>query len=318
MSVSTAATAQADLCPAARSGPAMSPSRSSPAARSPTPRSTTRPAPPPSSGSGTTWRRTPPTTAACTAAPATSPSCRPTCSRTPAGRSRSSSDCRADDQLVFTRSTTDSLNLLAAALPADCQVFVFETEHHASLLPWQDAQVTYLDAPAHPAAGRRRPWSVPSPTATRTARPWSASPAPRTSPASCGRCASWPPPRTRTAPGSSSTPPSSPRTTRSPCGTSTSTGSPSPATSCTRRSAPACSPGRADWLREADPYLAGGGASRKVTRRTDGGVDVEWHDTRRPARGRLAERHRRLLHRRPPARRSPRPGSTRSSPASSS
>ncbi len=59
-------------------------------------------------------------------------------------------DCRADDQLIFTRSTTDSLNLLAAALPADCQVFVFETEHHASLLPWQDAEVTYLDAPRTP------------------------------------------------------------------------------------------------------------------------------------------------------------------------
>ncbi|MBI0383632.1 aminotransferase class V-fold PLP-dependent enzyme, partial [Streptomyces albiflaviniger] len=37
--------------------------------------------------------------------------------------------------------------------------------------------------------------------------------------------------------------------------------------------------GRADWLREARPYLAGGGASRKVTRREDGGVDVEWHTT---------------------------------------
>jgi selenocysteine lyase/cysteine desulfurase len=59
-------------------------------------------------------------------------------------------DCRADDQLIFTRSTTDSLNLLARALPADCRVFVFETEHHASLLPWQDARVTYLDAPRTP------------------------------------------------------------------------------------------------------------------------------------------------------------------------
>ena len=136
-----------------------------------------------------------------------------------------------------------------------------------------------------------------SPAATRTGRRWCASPAPPTSPASCGPYGSWPPPRTRTAPGSSSTPPSSPRTTPSPSGTWTSTGSPSPATSCTRRSAPACWPGRADWLREADPYLAGGGASRKVTRRADGGVDVEWHDERRPARGRLAERHRRLLHR---------------------
>jgi selenocysteine lyase/cysteine desulfurase len=37
--------------------------------------------------------------------------------------------------------------------------------------------------------------------------------------------------------------------------------------------------GRADWLREAEPYLAGGGASRKVARRGDGGVDVEWHET---------------------------------------
>jgi selenocysteine lyase/cysteine desulfurase len=37
--------------------------------------------------------------------------------------------------------------------------------------------------------------------------------------------------------------------------------------------------GRSDWLLAAEPYLAGGGASRKVTRRADGGVDVEWHDS---------------------------------------
>jgi selenocysteine lyase/cysteine desulfurase len=37
--------------------------------------------------------------------------------------------------------------------------------------------------------------------------------------------------------------------------------------------------GRADWLRAAEPYLAGGGASRTVGRREDGGVDVEWHDS---------------------------------------
>lgn len=60
--------------------------------------------------------------------------------------------CRPDDQVVFTRSTTDSLNLLAAALPEECEVFVFETEHHASLLPWRDARVSYLDAPRTPAA----------------------------------------------------------------------------------------------------------------------------------------------------------------------
>lgn len=121
--------------------------------------------------------------------------------------------CRDDDQVVFTRSTTDSLNLLAAALPAHCRVFVFETEHHASLLPWRAADVTYLDAPRTPPRPSR-PWSGPSPPASRTGPPWSASPAPPTSPASCGRCGSWPPPRTRTVPGSCWTPPSSPRTTR--------------------------------------------------------------------------------------------------------
>ncbi|MGX1638678.1 aminotransferase class V-fold PLP-dependent enzyme, partial [Streptomyces albidoflavus] len=35
--------------------------------------------------------------------------------------------------------------------------------------------------------------------------------------------------------------------------------------------------GRADWLRSAEPYLAGGGASRTVTRAEDGGVEVAWH-----------------------------------------
>jgi selenocysteine lyase/cysteine desulfurase len=61
--------------------------------------------------------------------------------------------CRPGDEVLFTRSTTDSLNLLAAALPAGTRVFVFETEHHASLLPWQrarDAGVTYLAAPGSP------------------------------------------------------------------------------------------------------------------------------------------------------------------------
>src|SRR5689334_20544373 len=65
--------------------------------------------------------------------------------------------CREDDQVVFTRSTTDSLNLLAAVLPAGTRVFVFETEHHASLLPWQGragaaagTEVTYLAAPRTP------------------------------------------------------------------------------------------------------------------------------------------------------------------------
>ncbi|MEV5507006.1 aminotransferase class V-fold PLP-dependent enzyme [Streptomyces orinoci] len=61
--------------------------------------------------------------------------------------------CRPDDQVVFTRSTTDSLNLLAGALPWRTRVFVFETEHHAALLPWgrrDDVRVTWLDAPRAP------------------------------------------------------------------------------------------------------------------------------------------------------------------------
>ncbi len=71
-------------------------------------------------------------------------------------------DCRIEDQVVFTRSTTDSLNLLAAALPDGCEVFVFETEHHAALLPWQRAgRVTFLDAPSSPRAGRRDPGARP-------------------------------------------------------------------------------------------------------------------------------------------------------------
>lgn len=74
---------------------------------------------------------------------------------------------RADDQVVFTRNTTDSFNLLARALPAGTTVFVFASEHHAALLPWADAvrlpiphshaeAVTILDEAlrAHPAEHR--------------------------------------------------------------------------------------------------------------------------------------------------------------------
>lgn len=57
----------------------------------------------------------------------------------------------ADDAVVFTRNTTDSLNLLASALPVDCQVIAFGTEHHANLLPWRRRNTLYLDTPASPA-----------------------------------------------------------------------------------------------------------------------------------------------------------------------
>jgi selenocysteine lyase/cysteine desulfurase len=58
---------------------------------------------------------------------------------------------RTDDLVVFTRNTTDSTNLLARSLPRGTEVFVFETEHHSTLLPWQQArsvQVTTLPVPS--------------------------------------------------------------------------------------------------------------------------------------------------------------------------
>ncbi|MEU2746148.1 aminotransferase class V-fold PLP-dependent enzyme [Streptomyces collinus] len=187
-------------------------------------------------------------------------------------------DCREDDQIVFTRSTTDSLNLLAAALPADCRVFVFETEHHAALLPWRGAQVTCLDAPRSPreavetlerALADRDPcgpalvcvtgasnvtgelWPVRELAAAAHAHGArivldAAQLAPHHQVSVADLDVDW------------------------------------VAFSGHKLYAPFGSgvlAGRADWLRAAEPYLAGGGASRKVSRRQDGGVDVEWHDS---------------------------------------
>ncbi|MCH6469705.1 aminotransferase class V-fold PLP-dependent enzyme [Sinomonas terrae] len=44
---------------------------------------------------------------------------------------------RPDDEVIFTRNTTDSLNLLAGCLPAAGDVLYLDIEHHANLLPWQ-------------------------------------------------------------------------------------------------------------------------------------------------------------------------------------
>lgn len=191
--------------------------------------------------------------------------------------------CRPADQVVFTRSTTDSLNLLARALPAGCQVFVFETEHHASLLPWQDANVTYLNAPRTPGQavetleraladrtvsleGGHGPalvcvtgasnvtgelWPVRELAAAAHAHGArivldAAQLAPHHPVDIAGLDVDW------------------------------------VAFSGHKLYAPFGSgvlAGRADWLQSAEPYLAGGGASRKVTRRQDGGVDVEWHES---------------------------------------
>lgn len=45
---------------------------------------------------------------------------------------------RADDYVIFTRHTTDALNLLAHVVPAGTTVVTFAGEHHANLLPWKD------------------------------------------------------------------------------------------------------------------------------------------------------------------------------------
>ncbi|MEV5598854.1 aminotransferase class V-fold PLP-dependent enzyme [Streptomyces sp. NPDC052496] len=204
---------------------------------------------------------------------------------------------REGDQVVFTRSTTDSLNLLAAALPADTRVFVFETEHHASLLPWEqraDVEVTYLDAPRTP---RQAVDTLERALAER--EPGSASEGFEKSGGGAQR---------------------SENALVCVTGASNVTGELWPVRELAAAAhahgarivldAAQLAPhhpvdiaeldvdwvafsghklyapfgagvlaGRADWLQEAEPYLAGGGASRTVARRADGGVDVDWHTT---------------------------------------
>ncbi|MFJ8211662.1 aminotransferase class V-fold PLP-dependent enzyme [Streptomyces sp. NPDC096033] len=187
-------------------------------------------------------------------------------------------DCRPADQVVFTRSTTDSLNLLAAVLPADCQVFVFETEHHASLLPWRDARVTYLNAPRTPgqavatlerALADRDPYGPALVCVTGasnvTGELW---PVKELAAAAHAHGA-------RIVLDAAQLAPHHPVSVRE-------LDVDWVAFSGHKLYAPFGSgvlAGRADWLQEAEPYLAGGGASRKVARREDGGVDVEWHTT---------------------------------------
>ncbi|MEV7585956.1 aminotransferase class V-fold PLP-dependent enzyme [Streptomyces erythrochromogenes] len=187
-------------------------------------------------------------------------------------------DCRPGDQVVFTRSTTDSLNLLAAALPADCQVFVFETEHHASLLPWTHAQVTYLNAPRTPAEAvatleralaDREPYGPALVCVTGasnvTGELW---PVKELAAAAHAHGA-------RIVLDAAQLAPHHPVSVRD-------LDVDWVAFSGHKLYAPFGSgvlAGRADWLQEAEPYLAGGGASRRVSRREDGGVDVEWHTT---------------------------------------
>lgn len=51
---------------------------------------------------------------------------------------------RSDDVTIFTRNTTDALNLLQSATPG--RVVHFDIEHHANLLPWRRGLSTVLPA----------------------------------------------------------------------------------------------------------------------------------------------------------------------------
>ena len=53
-------------------------------------------------------------------------------------------------EVIFTRNTTDSMNLLASALPDGARVITFLNEHHANLLPWRRSTVVHLPVPPGP------------------------------------------------------------------------------------------------------------------------------------------------------------------------
>lgn len=61
-------------------------------------------------------------------------------------------NARADDTVIFTRNTTDAINLLAYALPPETKVVTSAVDHHANMLPWRHHRVTYLPVPESPAA----------------------------------------------------------------------------------------------------------------------------------------------------------------------
>ncbi|WP_431960021.1 aminotransferase class V-fold PLP-dependent enzyme [Actinacidiphila sp. bgisy160] len=186
--------------------------------------------------------------------------------------------CRPGDQVIFTRSTTDSLNLLATAVPAGTSVFVFETEHHASLLPWRASDVSYLAAPRTPGE------------AVTTLEKALAAREQRGPALVCVTGASnvtgelWPVRELAAAAhahGARIVLDAAQLAAHHPVDIAE-LDVDWVAFSGHKLYAPFGSgvlAGRADWLCAAEPYLAGGGASRRVARRADGGVDVDWHTT---------------------------------------
>ncbi|WP_340562104.1 aminotransferase class V-fold PLP-dependent enzyme [Streptomyces sp. GSL17-111] len=183
--------------------------------------------------------------------------------------------CRPDDDVVFTRSTTDSLGLLAAVLPAGTRVFVFASEHHAALLPWRGRAVTWLDVPRSPqeavallddalGGAPEGPKLVCVTGASNvTGELWPVADLAAVSHRHGARIAL----------DAAQLAPHHPVDIGA-------LGVDYAAFSGHKLYAPfgaGVLAGRADWLREAEPYLAGGGASRSVVRGADGTVSVQWH-----------------------------------------
>ncbi|MGI5179206.1 aminotransferase class V-fold PLP-dependent enzyme [Dactylosporangium sp. CA-152071] len=174
--------------------------------------------------------------------------------------------CRDGDTVVFTRNTTDALNLLARAVPEGTTVLTFDGEHHANLLPWQ--QSLHLDAPRSPQeaveslewALRRQPCGLVSVTAASnvTGEVW-----PVAALAEVAHRYG-----ARLAVDAAQLAPHAPVDL-------TALGADYVAFSGHKLYAPfgaGVLAGRADWLDAAEPYLAGGGASASV----GDDLDVRW------------------------------------------
>ncbi|WP_248843268.1 aminotransferase class V-fold PLP-dependent enzyme [Streptomyces virginiae] len=186
-------------------------------------------------------------------------------------------DLREDDQVIFTRSTTDSMSLLASSLPPGTCVYVFESEHHASLLPWERTagEVVYMPVP------RSHEEAVTTLRAELMQKSTKSS-------LVCVTGASnvtgeiWPIvelARTAHLYGARIVVDAAQLAPHYPISVQN-WGVDWVAFSGHKIYAPfgaGVLAGRSDWLDSSKPYLAGGGASRSVIRRQDGSMAVEWH-----------------------------------------
>ena len=171
----------------------------------------------------------------------------------------------ADQVVVFTRNTTDALNLLAACVPGD--VVVLDVEHHANLLAWRRGRRVVEAADTLDETVCRIVAELCSKPAALLAVTGASNVTGEVLPLArlaevahaCGA---------RILVDAAQLAPHRRIDDAAPAASTTSR---SPATSSTPRSVPACCSAVADWLDAAPPYLAGGGAVHEVT--TTG---VEW------------------------------------------